>query len=356
MAALVGLALLVLGVLIGARTPKGQQLVAAASYYSETVEPESTSLDTPAELVAYLRKHPDRYALAAWELGEEDGGVFHDPDSAWPLASTVKLEVLAAVAEALDHDGWDAGELVDPAEVERFYLAGTDGNAHSSAVADLKARDAGRTLDDQLFAMLRFSDNAATDFVMHRLGRARLDDAGVHPLTGQFAAARAHDDGGVDDAAWRWLEILATDGGAVRASLRDEGLLLSVAEQEAMTRNFDNRGAARAYARRLEQLFADERPAIVFARRHLTWPMAFEPNRRDFELLATKGGSLPGTLTSVYFAKTKRGHQRVLALFFHDLPFATWVGMSQSFVQQKLERATLLDDDGLERLRKQIQE
>lgn len=100
----------------------------------------------------------------------------------------------------------------------------------------------------------------------------------------------------------------------------------------------------------MERLFADPRPGVAFARRHLTWPMGFEKNRQDFAVLATKGGSLPGTLTAAYYAETKRGRRRVLALLLHDLPFATWVSLSRSFAQQQLERRLLLDDDALDQL------
>ena len=79
--------------------------------------------------------------------------------------------------------------------------------------------------------------------------------------------------------------------------------------------------------------------------------MEFEPNRRDFTVLATKGGSLAGTLTATYYAQTKAGRRRVLALFLHDVPFSTWSKLMQTFAQQQLERSLLLDDDALERLR-----
>lgn len=300
-------------------------------------------LESIEDLVRYLEAHPDRYALAAWDVGREDAGVFHDADTRWPLASTVKLIPLALASEELAAGRWDAATPTP--DVEAFYLPGTDGDAHPRASAD----GGTSTLGGALHGMIRFSDNAATDAILFRLGRARLQtDAGglpsPHPLSGSMLVAEAPLDGGLDDAAWAAAARLL-DGGIGRERPR-----MTIAQQEDLTRRFDNRGTARAFAALMDRLFADPSPRFALARRELSWPMEFPQNQRDFVVLATKGGSLPGTLTSASYAETKDGQRRVVALFLHDLPFATWIELSRNFTQQKLERDLLFAPDAFERL------
>jgi hypothetical protein len=294
-------------------------------------------------MVAYLEAHPDRFALAAWDLGHEDAGLFHEADTLCPLASTVKIVPLILASEELAAGRWFA-ETPTP-EVEAFYLPGTDGNAHLAGSAD----GGTTTLGGTIHAMIRYSDNAATDALLFRLGRERLvSDAGLptpHPLSGSVLLASTHFDGGsVDDAAW----LLA---GQLREHPLTARIHLSVADQEAMAHTFDNHGTTRAFAAAMERIFTTDSPT---ARKELAWPMEFESNRRDFVVLATKGGSLPGTLTSASFAETKSGQRRVVALFLHDLPFATFATLSTTYAQQQLERELLLDPTALERLRSRL--
>lgn len=301
---------------------------------------EGVELETLEDLVKYLEAHPDRYALAAWNVGAEDAGLFHDADRAWPLASTVKVVPLALASEELAAGRWDANTPTP--EVERFYLPGTDGNAHPEA-----SRDGGTsTVGGAIHGMIAFSDNAATDALLFRLGRSRLTSTqeGLptpHPLSGTMLLARE----GFDGAAWARAARLLTERETV------EGPGISLAAQEAMTRTLDNRGTPRAFARLMERLFTDDSQKTAVARKELSWPMVYESNQRDFVVFATKGGSLPGSLTSALYAETKSGQRRVAALFLHDLPFATYLSLSQSDLHQKLERELLLSPDALVRLR-----
>lgn len=357
-----GGALLVAVLAVGAflATERGHRVAAAVRLLLDTREDDA--LATGEDVLVYLEHHRNRCSLAAWDVGDEDAGVYFDADALRALASTVKVVPLALYGERLDTGAWDAGEPVTVADVERYYLPHTDGEAHPLAMADL---DGGLTLDGVARAMIRFSDNAATDWLLHRLGREAVDEGAarllgadqgpIHPLSGTLLLAQR--DGGASDdvatAAWA-LSARLGDDEALRAELqaraREDGPGLSLQAQLELSHGLDNRASARSVARLMERVFADPRAGVAFARAQLAWPMAYDENRQDFALLATKGGSLPGTLTSAYFAETKRGRRRVLALFLHDLPFATWVALSQSFAQQKLERKLLLEDGALEQL------
>lgn len=329
-------------------SPPGRRLTDGVRRVLETDELNGGSLETAEDVLRYLEAHPERYALAAWDVGAEDQGLFHDADTPWPLASTVKIIPLALASEELAAGRWSPDTPVP--ELEAFYLPGTDGDAHPEA----KAAGDTTTLGGAIHAMIRFSDNAATDCILFRLGRERLTstEPGLptpHPLSGTtlLASSAWMNDGGADDAAWASAAALL-DGGT------KPELGKPIAAQEQMARELDNRGTARAFAKLMERLFTDETPRYALARRELSWPMEFKGNQRDFEVLATKGGSLPGVLTSATWATTKNGQRRVVALFLHDLPFSTWLGLSKSYAQQALERELLFSPDALQRLRPRL--
>ncbi len=335
------LALVILAFLVVLLSPPGRRIAGAVLHVMQTDELNGGSLETSEDVIKYLEAHPDRYALAAWDVGAEEQGLFHDADTAWPLASTVKIIPLTLASEEIAAGRWSASTPLP--DVEVLYLPGTDGNAHP------EAKEAGdtSTIGGAIHAMIRFSDNAATDALLFRLGRERV--APVHPLSGTtlLAATEWKNDGGLNDAAWEISSSLL-DGG-VKYELSP-----SIPAQEQMARELDNKGTAREFARRIEQIFTDDTERYALARKELSWPMEFESNQRDFVVLATKGGSLAGVLTSASFAETKSGQRRVVALFLHDLPFATWVGLSKSFAQQQLERELLSSPDALQRLRPRL--
>ena len=326
-----GAALLAVALAVFLMSSTGQRLRDGVSRVLETDEGLDHPLASADDVLRYLQQHPDRYALAMWDVGDEDAGVFHDADTAWPLASTVKIVPLMLASERVADGRWSL-DTPTP-EVERFYLPGSDGNAHPEA---LRADGGTSTLGATIHAMVRFSDNAATDALLFRLGREAFGDQPLHPLTGTLLLARSFDGGSIDDAAWAAAARL--DAGTVVT-------LPFIADQEAMTRRFDNRGTARDFARLMERIYAADDPRYALARQELQWPMQFKSNQADFVVLATKGGSLPGTLTAAYYVETRAHRRRVMALFLHDLPFATWAELSRSFAQQKLERALLLEAD-----------
>lgn len=366
-----GVLVLVLGVaLLGfARSRTGRTTIAAVEQVLATDELHGAHLATAEEMAGYLAAHPDRYALAAFDVGDEDGGVFHDATTPWPLASTVKLIPLALVSERLSTGQLEAQAPLP--EVDALYLPGTDGDAHPQATRGL---DGGvHTIGAALRAMIRYSDNAATDALLLRLGRADLDaqvprlidGPGLpvpHPLNGTTLLARDGFDGGaraeLDDAAWATATRLVNDAAfrqGVTTSLEQDGIGLDVPAQESMARRLDNRGTPLGFARLIEELCTDDSPRTAAARAQLAWPMEFPSNRAEFNRFETKGGSMPSVLTSASFAESKSGRRRVVALFLHDLPFATWATLANSYAQQALEREVLRREDGLAWLRARLE-
>ena len=106
------------------------------------------------------------------------------PRSRRPLASTFKLAVLAAYAREVAAGRLDPGERIPAADVALWHLQGTDDGAHERALAAMSVADGDTlSLDQVVRAMVEFSDNAATDYLLDRLGRRS------HPRDGAGCSA-----------------------------------------------------------------------------------------------------------------------------------------------------------------------
>jgi D-alanyl-D-alanine carboxypeptidase len=134
-----------------------------------------TGLSTPTELMAWIGRHPDQVGLVVLPDGAGDPTVALNADQLFPLASTKK--VLIATAYAVDVA---AGKLapdspVSLRELARWYWPGTDGGAHTHALAEWKSShliSSERTVPISAVAqaMIRWSDNAAADYLLARVG------------------------------------------------------------------------------------------------------------------------------------------------------------------------------------------
>lgn len=147
--------------------------VAPAGAKGSTAEPD----DWPA----WFRANPQHVAVA---LDDGRGGrVAHRAHERQPLASAIKVVHMAAYAKAVETGLARPDEKVRVREWEQYYL-GMDGGAHPAALRHLgipsangvTADDPNRfvTLDDLAAVMIRYSDNAAADFLRYRLGTGLL--------------------------------------------------------------------------------------------------------------------------------------------------------------------------------------
>src|SRR6185436_10684787 len=146
--------------------------------------------DPTEDALAYLQSHRGDFTLVSASLRPD--GTFDPsgpsisirPDERIPLGSTEKILVLAAYAREVAAGRLTPAESLTVADWESYYLPQTDGGAHLGALQQLGiATDpngfavdpsATATLDDLARAMTTFSDNAATDFLDHRLGAATV--------------------------------------------------------------------------------------------------------------------------------------------------------------------------------------
>lgn len=344
-----------------------------------------------AALPALLRllAAPDTVGLAAYRLGQEAEGVYLNADVPMPLASVVKVLTLVAYAETVA-----AGELsplttVPLADLEAFYQPGLDLGAHQNAVAALTEN--GRTFGDPPHIlleevpgmMIRYSSNAAADYLHLLLGQTRLEQTAVSlgltsqtapcPFLGQFLAMAnvtreeesdlaAIQSFLADPAAYGRYAMLLTDAYRQDADFRlaqqtwrSDTRRPNVETQRLFSATLNPQGSARDYAKLMAQLAGNglsNGDSSYLARRYLEWPMQFDVNQTLFTNLGYKNGSLPGVLTTVYYAYPADGSSPiVVALFFRDLPQTSYRQWRRNLTYDEFARWLLMDPEAIPLLR-----
>jgi beta-lactamase class A len=130
------------------------------------------------DVLEYLVQHKKDVSLVVFDIGDEEHGLYLNADELRPLGSTVKLQLLAAYAARLERGELSADESVPLNEWDRLYLPRTDGGAHDYSLRALRKQGHLRgdhaRLSDLVQGMMRYSDNAAADYFMWRLGRQQL--------------------------------------------------------------------------------------------------------------------------------------------------------------------------------------
>lgn len=311
---------------------------------------------------------PGTVGLVAYQLGQEAEGVYWNADRPLPLASVAKVITLIAYAEAVAAGELNPLEQIPLAELDRFYLPNFDLGAHRRAVAEL--RETGRvfgseadptiTLEDVPWMMIRHSSNAAADYLHLRLGQARLEETIVTlglaeghtaPCTflGQFLIMGNHTRGTANDravlagylddpagaAAYAADAALLADafsnGAAFRAAeeaWRERTRQPSIDTQRFFAARLAPQGTAGDYAAlmaRLAQNGLSNGDSSYIARRYLEWPNQFDANQSWASNVGYKNGSLPGVLTTVYYAyRWDDPAPVIVVLFYRDLPQDTY--------------------------------
>ncbi len=350
-----------------------------------------SDLSSPEEVEIYLKNQISEgsqdVALAVYSVNEDgtlrmDDALAYNEDTPMPLASTVKIVVLAAYAQAVAEGSLNPDEEVSVRDWEAYYLPFTDGNAHSLALESLgiasdefgfAEEDVSVRLDDIASAMIVQSDNAATDYLMNRLGDGALvrvieennlaqqevplsilgtllalneaEREGRTYAPDEFRlATERYEERYVSDSAWREAQI--------------EAPLASLGSFDKQARAFQafTSGSAEDYARIMagvvsETFIGAEASGVM--RRHLEWPMQIPGNEEVFQTFGAKGGSLPGIVTEASYLVPKEGdfagEPRVAVLFLNRLSEAASGGLAESFAQQTVLLQLAVDRAAVER-------
>lgn len=329
-------------------------------------------LETSRQVLYYIANNPEDAALITFTAAPDgtpdpaDPVLFHNPDEPMSLASTIKIVVLAAYAREVVAGRLDPDEEISLADWERFYLPKTDGGAHPRALEALgiPSDENGYALDPTVTVpldsvarvMLRWSDNAATDLLLERIGRAALRatirEAGLTgqerpvPFLGLFLSWTNHEDRNL--TSWRLERLLGLSDAAYEAKMRRLATAYQEEawrEEELRWRFGDNlrvnyqwesraagelapRGTARDYARIMAGVvtgtfLSPEISAVM--RPHLERDLL---GSTDFESIGFKGGTFAGVLTEAAWFVPREGDfagkPRIVVLFQRRIPLLPW--------------------------------
>lgn len=314
-------------------------------------------IDSAEGVLDYLAAYPDEFSLVAYWTDAPERGIYHRPDTPRPLASTMKVLVLTEYARQVEDGRLDPAERVPLDSVDVYYVPLTDGGAHPQARAWLRAtgRARGETvaLDDLAQVMIRYSSNAATDYLLARLGQDAVlqspERAGAHasdpplPISGLFGGANARGAPVSPGDAFARAARYRSDPGFRRLHRIAQVLTpirLSYFEQR---RNSDAlpAGTAEDYAGLMARAYEGTLVSDSVSTRVrdvLGWPMQFGWSQDRFETYGLKGGSVAGVLTQAAYARPRSeargpaggrepGAGIVVALFVQGLPrhvFEVW--------------------------------
>ena len=340
------------------------------------------------EVLDVLAEEPYNVSLAVYNLGDEENGFFHNERAMRPLASTIKILVLAEYARRVTEGELNPDELIHVDSLNSYYFEGTDGGAHEAAMDALE--DAGRLEDDQLSlhdvsdAMIRFSDNTAADYFILRFGREAMEALPERvgtpytepplPISGlflawdlpyQFGEDPSLSASAMEDRAWHFGGRLRNSWkfvGDMQAWMEDFGERMTYYDLSAAVLSFPA-GSARAYADIMADLYRGElisQEVSELMLEYLDWPMENEGMSSAFTTFATKGGSLPSVLTSAYVidrvpAEGTDHPPTALSLLIEGLSEEIWLDWLTTFKHQEFELRLMTDPAfryvALERLR-----
>lgn len=323
-----------------------------------------SKMNSPREFLSWVESNRDSVGLVVTETGSTEPHISLNPEKAFPLASTRKVLILGAYAVKVADGSLDPMQPVSVEDVERWYWQGTDGGAHEMAKKEWVQQgkingSVGLALDDVVHAMIRWSDNAAADYVLDRVGgrnavaefakRVGMKSQGpLMPIFGEFIAWSTED---VDE--WSKFEADARARRAEELAEKTPPSALEDLKLPTVSAQFEfaktgTAGVPREWASLMSSLHEGSLPveAIDVTRRHLEWPLqAFPSNRQKFESFGAKGGSLPGVLTEAMYIEPKGSKAWSVAMFMRDVPAKDWRPLVQSFVHQRFILGLIEDDE-----------
>lgn len=359
----------------------------AAVATAQHQDPNAARPESPLDAIAYLEAHRDDVAMVLYTVGEDgepvdDGhSFFFNDDLPMPLASTAKIAILAAYAREVAEGRIDPEHQIQMGEWDQYYLPGTDGGAHASALKDVQvAMDEDGFATDPfmlvpirrvVFAMMRHSDNAAADLLLRRIGHdavaETMREAGVElelnmpSFLGLILFWQNHErpelnDDGVRtlldlDPEMRILEMrrlqnryMTDDWRRAEVNWRRSHTPTpeSVLHQAMFADETGPVASARAVARLLALAASDQflsPKASEVMRTHLEWPMGVPGTRRSFTRMGAKGGALAGVITDSSYLIMRQGdfqgEMRVSALLMRRVPIEAWGTMMTTFAHQQ---------------------
>ncbi len=159
-----------------------------ALIFAQSILAQTTpDISTPEKFLTYLSANRQNVAFASFSLKANgtidlrDPIIAHNIDTKMPLESLGKVIHLAAYAKAVSTGEIQPNRIVTCREWENYFLPSTDGQAHAVALEELGIPidqfgfavdpETPVTVEQMVLSMIRYSDNAAHDWLFANLSR-----------------------------------------------------------------------------------------------------------------------------------------------------------------------------------------
>lgn len=341
------------------------------------------------QVLDYIAQQPQNVAIyctftGAPELDLPASEYISNEDELFPLASAYKTVILAEMARQLDAGLIDLSTEVALDDVNAYWLVGTDGGAHQAWLDSLGDDAETVTLEEIAYGMIRFSSNAAPDYlldvVLGYAGFADLFDLlGVENITlpdgtylSLFLAQQNHETGTADmdaldaesldaerarlqalfleDPDWRQAEL---DTIVERLTTSGQDMLTDFTifeEQATFFIAYSPKGSAADISTVMAAAYTGDaftEEAQAFMQRQLNWLYDVNPANEDvYTALGAKGGSLAGINAGVWYVEIQGGPMVQLAVLYQNLPLDLWFSWAITGSQQVLELRTFAYGEG----------
>jgi D-alanyl-D-alanine carboxypeptidase len=297
-------------------------------------------------VVEFLKNNPDRSSVYLVRNG--DVTLDLRSDRKMPLASTVKIIVAIEFAEQAAAGKIDPQQAIPLADLDHFYLAGTDGGVHPVWLKEMadknKITNGTIPLWEVAKGMIKFSSNANTEYLMMRLGfdklNARLDSLGVknhdkiYPIVSSlfvFSNDRNVEsklflqqikDMTLENHVKRCFEIhekwkVAPDS-SFKKTFVDFGDDLEKIWSDRLMGSTTKEYAGIVQKINSHTYFSEKTHAVLDPIMEYIFETA-PLNRKVYKHMGMKGGSTAWVLTEAMYATTHKGNRVEAAIFFNDL-------------------------------------
>ena len=304
---------------------------------------------TPALEMLWDQVHaqPTDFSAACMPLGRPAEAVEYHADQAFPLASVSKLLIFIAYAQQVDAGLIPLNEQVSVVTLSHYDIPQTNSGAHEEFMSEFPLGTTTISLwDVARLGMIQYSSNAASDYVLDRLGDVDWDALyAAFNLTGtdtpqplgviamlmdnhetgratpanvatlSVEQARAQFDSYVSDPAWRQAEI------AYRAA---HGPAVSWEAQARVLQRFTVTGTAQDFLKVLTAIYSSSGPLSDVTKWMARSALQWHDNPYVDSMYAEYGSKLGfyagGTLTLVAYGEPYNGPPVISVAFFRNIP------------------------------------
>ena len=304
-------------------------------------------------ITRFLKENPTRSSL--YIIRNEDVVISRNEKQLMPLASTVKLLIAYAYTINVSQHALSGKEQIDIDDVNRFYLPGTDANAHKNWLDEMERKTILHNnlivLDEVVKGMIRYSSNANAEYLIDKLGidsinkaisEASINDhTPIYPFVSSLIASQKPDKENLVSESWAIHERLKNNDNSFLESFK----IPKLPDQKIWSDKLPA-STTKDYCSFMHKINTGRLPdknAADHLKEILAWPFDFNPiNKKHFTSLGMKGGSTAFVVTETLFASDKSGTNTALAIFFNDL--ADWERIIINWNLNKFERNILLNE------------